>query len=247
MVRSRALSVLSVLGLVAGLTLLSPPLAGADDSGKQSQTVSFTSTPPSGEDWVNGSTYGPGWNFGYVARASATSGLPVTYSIAPASADVCSISGVYQDDPFFGTGAAIAFDGAGTCTINADQAGDDAYQPAEQVSQSFVIEKAPTRLEPVKATKGFPGLAPSTFTATLSTAAILQQYSPGWLGYPDRVVTFSVAGKPVCSATTDRNGHATCTATLGLLTWLTQTGFTASYAGDVNYKPATVNRLFGLI
>jgi hypothetical protein len=245
--RSRVVRTLIALGLVAGCALLSPPPAGAEDSSKQTQTISFTSTPPSGEDWVYGSTYGPDWNYGYVARASATSGLPVTYSIAQASADVCTIAGVYQDDPFFGTGAVIEFDGAGTCTIDADQSGDDAYLPAEQVSQSFEIEKAATRLDPVKATKGFPGLAPSTFTATLWTAAIVQRYSPGWTAYADRVVTFSVAGKPVCAATTDRNGHATCTATLGLFAWLTQTGFTATYAGDANYMAATVNRLFGLI
>ena len=241
--RSRITTLLTVLGLASGLGALASAPAGAVD--RQPQTVSFSSTPPSGADWLSGVT--PMGNIGYVATASATSGLPVTYSIAPASAAICRIDGVYQDHPVWGTGAGIEFLGAGTCTVNADQAGNDAYLPAQRVSQSFQIEKAATKLDPVKATKGLLAGTPSTFRATLLFNDIGQQYSRTYIGYPGRTVTFWVSGKPVCSAVTDSNGHATCTALLGLAARLLQTRSTVTYSGEANYKPATRTALFSLV
>ena len=80
MIRHRLLGALVVLGTTAALGAMSPLPAHAS----QAQTIEFTSTPPSGKDWLTGQN-----KFGfpqYVAEATASSGLPVEYSIAPESA-----------------------------------------------------------------------------------------------------------------------------------------------------------------
>ena len=64
--------------------------------------------------------------------ATATSGLAVTFTIDGSAASVCSIAG-----------STVSFVGAGTCVINANQAGDDTYNPAPQVQQSFAVQEQP--------------------------------------------------------------------------------------------------------
>ncbi|WP_312564424.1 DUF4347 domain-containing protein [Diaphorobacter sp.] len=59
--------------------------------------------------------------------ASATSGLPVTFTSS--TTGVCTIT----------SGGVLTFVTAGTCTINADQAGNASYLPATQVSRSFTV------------------------------------------------------------------------------------------------------------
>ncbi|WP_322788755.1 beta strand repeat-containing protein, partial [Sphingorhabdus rigui] len=90
-----------------------------------SQSISFTSTAPSGAV-VGGATYTP--------TATATSGLSVALSVDASSSATCSIAG-----------GVVSFTGAGTCRINADQAGDSSFAAASQVQQSFsVLPAAPT-------------------------------------------------------------------------------------------------------
>ena len=83
------------------------------------QTISFTSSPPSGP--IVGDP-------GYVVSASATSGLAVNFSAAASSAGICTVSG-----------STVSFVATGTCTVNADQGGDATHQSAPQVQQSFTI------------------------------------------------------------------------------------------------------------
>ena len=68
--------------------------------------------------------------------ASATSGLPVAFSSS--TSGVCTIT----------SGGVLTFVTAGTCTVNADQAGDGSFLAAPQVSRSFtvvpIIPGAPT-------------------------------------------------------------------------------------------------------
>ncbi|MCZ8114575.1 hypothetical protein [Silanimonas sp.] len=59
--------------------------------------------------------------------AAATSGLAVSFSSA--TTGVCSIT----------SSGSLTFVAAGTCTINADQAGSAAFMAAPRVSQSFVV------------------------------------------------------------------------------------------------------------
>lgn len=60
--------------------------------------------------------------------ATATSGLPVTYSVAPAASTVCSVSG-----------ATLSFLTAGTCTVEAAQAGSADWLPAGVATVSYTV------------------------------------------------------------------------------------------------------------
>lgn len=233
MVRPRVLGILAALGLTAALGAVQPPSAVA----AQSQTIEFTSTPPSGMDWYTAQT---SLGYEYMTQATATSGLPVAYSIAPASVGVCEI---VTDAPWADQGGAIHLLHAGTCTVLADQAGDDEYLPAPQVAQSFQVERVRTWLSKVKASKGVPGLTPATFSARLET---WERTGSFWFEagpFRGQGVTFSVGGRQVCSATTDSSGVATCRATLPRSD-LTKLRFRATYAGNDDFLPASRHPYF---
>jgi hypothetical protein len=91
---------------------------------KISQSITFTSTAPS-----NATVAGPT----YTATATASSGLPVTFSSA--TPGVCT-----------NNGAVFTFIAAGQCTVNADQAGNGTYNAAPQVQQSFAVAQAASDL-----------------------------------------------------------------------------------------------------
>jgi hypothetical protein len=93
---------------------------------KSSQTITFTSTAP-GSASVGGPTY--------TVAATASSGLAVSFTIDAASSSVCSISGT-----------TVSFIGAGTCTIDANQAGNSNYNAAPRAQQSFTVGKGPQPL-----------------------------------------------------------------------------------------------------
>ena len=84
---------------------------------QQAQTITFTSTPPA--PGVIGRTYG--------VTATASSGLAVTFSL-DATSSGCSISGT-----------TVTFAAAGTCRVNADQAGNAGYLAAPRVQQSITV------------------------------------------------------------------------------------------------------------
>ena len=87
---------------------------------KASQTVSFTSVPPSPA--VIGETYSP--------TATATSGLPVIVGLAAASRG-CTLAG-----------GLVAFTGVGRCLMVAAQAGNAAFFVA-RARQTIAVVKAP--------------------------------------------------------------------------------------------------------
>ena len=169
--------------------------------GRQSQAISFTSPPPAAPI-VGGPTY--------TVTASASSGLAVTLAIAPASSAVCAISG-----------STVSFIGSGTCTIDADQAGDASYQPAAQVQQSFVVSPAtpPRSVQSITFTSAAPANAVvgGSYTVTASASSGL-------------TVSFSAGASSagVCTvsgSTVSFVGNGTCTVD-------------ADQAGDANYQPA---------
>ena len=84
--------------------------------GKGSQTISFTSTAPANAV-VGGAAY--------TVAATATSGLPVTFSVDPGASGICSIAG-----------ASVSFQHAGTCVLNADQAGNTVSVVIQRLCQS---------------------------------------------------------------------------------------------------------------
>ena len=93
--------------------------------GKTSQTITFTSTAPA-DATVGGASY--------KVTATATLGADGRVHHHAAATSVCTVSG-----------ATVSFVGAGTCVINANQAGDANYNPAPQVQQSFAVARPPRR------------------------------------------------------------------------------------------------------
>ncbi len=90
------------------------------------QTIVFTSADPS--PVRSGATYN--------LVATATSGLPVAFSVDAASTPgACSLSGT-----------ALQFTGGGTCLVDADQEGDSAWAAAPQVQLDIIIRGLPPRI-----------------------------------------------------------------------------------------------------
>jgi Ice-binding-like len=85
--------------------------------------------------------------------ATASSGLPVTFT----ASGVCSVSG-----------ATVSLTGTAICTITATQAGNDTFNPAPNVSQSFdVLSPSQFAQSVIDATSGM-GLMPGTATSLTS-------------------------------------------------------------------------------
>lgn len=89
----------------------------------QPQTIAFTSTTPA-HPVANG--------FPYVVSATAASGLPVALTLDARSTG-CSLSG-----------STVSFTAAGTCLIDANQAGTTDFNAAPQVQQALTITQAKT-------------------------------------------------------------------------------------------------------
>ncbi len=84
---------------------------------KANQSITFTSNPTA-----------PKALGSYTVAATADSGLSVSFTIAPSSSSVCSISG-----------SVVSFATSGSCVILADQAGDSNFEPATQQSQTVIV------------------------------------------------------------------------------------------------------------
>ena len=68
--------------------------------------------------------------------ASASSGLPVRLTVASSSSGVCSISGGSSGSP-----ATVSYVAAGSCVIDANQAGDGVYwAAAAQKAKTLTIK-----------------------------------------------------------------------------------------------------------
>jgi hypothetical protein len=103
-------------------------LGGANSSSSYLATnEAFTPAPVGKADQTI--NFGPLSNraFGdppFAISASASSGLPVSFSASGS----CTVSGT-----------TVSLTGVGNCTITADQAGDDDFNPAPSVQQSFAV------------------------------------------------------------------------------------------------------------
>ncbi len=88
------------------------------------QTIAFTSTPPTS----------PAVGGTYAVTATASSGLPVIFSIDSASTSGCSIQG-----------STVSFSApAGTCVIDADQPGDGSFSSAPRQHQVVTVTETLT-------------------------------------------------------------------------------------------------------
>jgi parallel beta-helix repeat protein len=170
---------------------------------KASQTITFTSTAPTNPP-VGGSYT--------VTATGGGSGNPVVFTSATPS--TCTVSG-----------STVSFVGLGTCTINANQAGNANYDAAPQVTQTMTVVKA----SPTISTQASPGNlvgAPVRDTATLAG------------GFnPTGNVTFRLFSDAGCNAevfSSTKNLPSPVTsdwftpATAGTYRWI------ATYNGDAN-------------
>jgi large repetitive protein len=174
---------------------------------KADQTITFTSTP------TGPSIDGPP----YTVTASATSGLAVTFSSATPS--VCTVSG-----------STTTFVASGTCTIDANQAGDTTWNAAPQTQQSFLVT------------------GPLTITGSARNGGNVKHIFSGSGGTPGATVTVSVCAInnfPSCSVIT------TAIATVGADgTWTTGQsnnnirGQSTYYARAVQATPAKTSVVF---
>src|SRR5207237_488143 len=109
--------------------------------------------------------------------ATASSGLAVSFTSATAS--VCTSGGT--------NGATITFVTIGTCTINANQAGNTSWNAAPQNQQSFTISK---------------GNQTISFTSTVPTDATVggATYTAAAAATSGLTVTFTSATTSVCTS-----------------------------------------------
>lgn len=158
---------------------------------KADQYITFSSASP-----TNATFSGPT----YTVAATATSGLPVSFSIGPAATSVCSISGL-----------TVSFVGVGTCVIVANQAGNANFSAAPQVQQSFPVAKATPEI-----TWANPG--PITYGTALSSTQLNATASvPGSLSYTPPAETILNGGPNQLSVTftpTDTAHYRTTTASV---------------------------------
>jgi hypothetical protein len=153
------------------------------------QTISFSSP---GNQVLGGGTV--------TLSATASSGLLVSFSSGTQA--VCTVSGS-------GTLTLLT---AGTCTINADQAGNASYQSAPQVSNSFTVSQ---RSQTISFTSpGSQGLATGTValsaTATSGLSVSFASTTPSVCTVSGSTLTLVLAG--TCSVTASQAGNTTYAA-----------------------------------
>lgn len=248
-VRSRALVLPLLLAVLAVPALAGTAAADPEpDDPRQEQSIAFTTTAPVGRDWLHTDDFGD-----YVPAGTSTSGLVVQFSVDPASTACHGTPGLFGDPGAAEQGRiTVWFTAPGTCIVHADQAGDDQFLPAPRQTQTFEVLREPVQLSASKVGKGLLGLIPTTFRAELRHQV---PFGPGYLtvGYPGQRLTFSVAGKVMCSGVTvEQDGPApfqstavaTCKATIGLATALSATSYTVTYEGnDLSQGATAVGKL----
>ena len=163
--------------------------------GKGNQTITFTSTAPANAT-VGGATY--------TAAATATSGLTVTFTSG--SAGVCTSGGT--------NGSVFTFVGAGTCIVDANQAGDANWNAAPQVQQSFTVKSNQTisftSTNPSPVTVGGATYTPTaTATSGLAVTITLDGTSTGCT-LSGGVVSFTAVG--TCKIDANQAGNGTWNA-----------------------------------
>ena len=168
----------------------------------QAQTITFPALSPV--------TYGAA---PVVLSATASSGLPVAFSVISGPATV--------------SGATLTITGAGNVVVQADQAGNSSYQAAPAVQQTLVVGKAASALALATSSPSVQVGASVTFTATVT--------SPN-LPAPAGSAVFLDGSTQLGSVAFDGSGVAAFSTT-------TLSGgvhsITATYAGNASFLPSS--------
>ncbi|MGD1072736.1 MAG: FG-GAP-like repeat-containing protein [Bryobacteraceae bacterium] len=137
----------------------------------------------------------------FMVSATATSGLPVSF--AAGNLAVCTVAG-----------STVTLVSAGTCTIQAFQAGNANYAAAPSVSQHFTVTPGSQTIAFAALKDQTFGTPPFTIAATASSGL---------------TVTFASTGLPVCTVT----GETVTLVSVGVCT------IQALQAGNADYAAAT--------
>jgi outer membrane protein OmpA-like peptidoglycan-associated protein len=178
------------------------------DSVPGSQTINFTSTPPA--DSLIGSTY-------TVTTTGGASGEPIVLTVDPTSTSGCTVNTT--------TGLVTLTAPAGTCIIDANQAGNGVYSAATQVQQTVSSRDPLTQTITFTNTPPASPVIGSTYTVTATG---------GSSGNP---VTFSVSASSTSGCTVN--------STTGLVTLTAPAGtciIDANQAGNANFDAGTAQQ-----
>ncbi len=137
------------------------------------QAITFTNNPPNGAT-VNGSYT--------VSATGGGSGIPVTFMVDASATSVCSLNT---------TTDLVSLNAAGTCVIDANQAGNSTYAPAPTAKQSVNVALNPQSIS-------FSNSPPSTLVVG-GTYTVMASASSGL------PVTYSVDGTSTAGCTIDPN------------------------------------------
>ena len=197
---------------------------------KGSQTITFTSTAPSAT--VGGATYIP--------TATSTSGLSVTITVASLSSSICSInSGV------------VSFQAVGTCTLNANQAGNSNWNAAVQVQQGIVVSGSPTG---VTLSNGSGGTSKKVGSGDIATVTFNDALQPSSI-CSSWTSTFKVTNAVVTFTNNGSNDYFTATSSSctgsgnfgTLFTGASYVGGTVTFSGStIQWTPGTNTLTFTL-
>jgi len=112
-----------IVAMLLSFVLAMGNVTSASAAGATPQTISWTSNVPTPK-FVGDADFTP-------SGATSTSALAVTYDVTNSSG-ICSFTGAGK----------IHLDGAGTCTVTVNQAGDATYAAAAQVTKTFYVMPA---------------------------------------------------------------------------------------------------------
>jgi hypothetical protein len=150
-------------------------------SSQSSQTITFPGIPTQ--------TYGAS---PITLTATASSGLPVTYTVLSGPATV--------------SGSALTLTGAGSVTVEADQSGNSQYLAALPVSQTFAVNQA---TQTITFTQNAPTSAPynSSFTVAASSSSGLPVSFTGGGVCTQVGATYTMtSGIGICTVTASQSG-----------------------------------------
>ena len=241
----------TVVGSIQGGALVYAP----DGPTQQAQTITFASANPSPAQ--EGNSYTP--------QAIATSGLPILYSIAAPSSNVC-----YLDD---GT---VNFAGVGTCVLDANQPGNADWSASPEVEQDITVQPPTPAVSAIDPSFGPPaggttvtisgsgftgatavtfGFSPATFTV-LSDTSIIATTPPAAFGPSTIDVLVTTPGGTSAASLMDQFTYATKPSVSGIspasgpdaggtLVTVTGSGFTGVTAVTFGSTPASSFTLIG--
>ncbi len=184
-----------------------------------------------------------------VSATGGASGNAVTFSIAPASAGVCSAGGT--------NGATITMLGAGTCSVQANETGNVDYAAASQITLNIVIGKTPASITLTSSANPSAQGSWVTFTATVGAGSTPGSIAPAGTLASASVHTAAAQGtgsvQAIAAAATGTVSFTDGSTPLGAVSLTNGTAtfatpfttpgshlITASYAGDAVTAAASI-------